>query len=696
MANPQVTVTPNNALFWNYTKSILKLTFIFLLIGSLWRALFLILFSHPLDELKNNFIDVFRAFVLGFRFDLTVLGYTHIIPFLIFLVLALLSPWVKIGNLLNKFLRWYYVFFLFLILFVEVIDLYFFRFYNDHINVLIFGMFEDDTIALLKTFYHNYPIFWFMGGCGLAIYILMKYLKKIFPDQEGFPQAYISTPIFQILRVGFFTFILFFVNGLAARGSLGMFPLTEMDTAISKSEFINQLNFNSMHALSRAIKLKTQQNESWDSNIVHLGYSSNFKQAYADFFNLNLNQIPNDPNALLTHKTAKNIWAEKTKPHVLVFILESFGAYWLQWNSEEFDLMGGLKKHFEQDTYTPYFLSATGATIGSLGAMISGLPHRPISEFLTESPYLQVRLSTSPARVFKQAGYHTRFIYGGNTGWRDANKFAKFQGFDSVEGEQDIPTNGKKHDWGVYDEDLWSYLKTTLENAKTPEYILVLTTTNHPPYELPDTYQPKTLKIPDVLNQRITENHELALKRFQTYRYANQKFSEFMDWLKSSSIKDRAVVAATGDHTFWLINFSEQEFFQKGAVPFYLYTPDAIKVKFPQPTFGSHPDIFPTLYNLTLSETEYDSLAQNLLDPNHENYAYNFQKFVTHPNGGVFFTNVNEPRFLKWEPGFSLLSLSTANPDTERIFKKYKSMMAIIDYYLYSQKRKQEHENSSR
>ncbi len=161
------------------------------------------------------------------------------------------------------------------------------------------------------------------------------------------------------------------------------------------------------------------------------------------------------------------------------------------------------------------------------------------------------------------------------------NKFAFAQGFDTVEGEGEMADvlGGlkEKHDWGVYDEDVFDYLFKTLSEASQPQYILTMTTTNHPPYQLPSSYKSPPLKVPAELKNRLIVDAGLAQKRFATYRYSSDKLAEFISRIKNSPLKDKVILAVTGDHTFWIVNFTEQELLQKGSVPFYIYTPAAIR-----------------------------------------------------------------------------------------------------------------------
>jgi len=682
---------------WLYLKRILIVNAVFIALGFLWRLAFMLVFGNS-QELSSLKKDVLHAFVLGARFDSTVLFYVNAIPFLI-LFLASLVAFVPVlrpvlNTLFSKFARFlvpYYTAMLFLVTFISAVDFGFYSFYQDRINVLIFGFFTDDTTALVKTIWRNYPMVWIFLGLAVFAWGLWKGLKINFTQgREWFPwnTRTVSYPVFVL-----FFFAVFLLNGVGARGSLGLFPLSEMDTGISKSIFINHLCFNGTRALTRAMELKAQQKSQWDSNLRHYGYGDNYRQAFADFYNIPVEKVPEDPLLLMRHKTAKNEWAEKTRPHVVILVMESLGAYWFKYQDKNFDLIGDFRKHMHEDTYLSHFLSSTNATIGSLSCLMIGSPQRPISEFLTESEYLQVPFRSSPARVFKEAGYKARFLYGGNPGWREVNKFAVMQGFDTVEGESEMAEGlgglKEKHDWGVYDEDVFDYVYKTLSEAKEPQFVLTMTTTNHPPYQLPASYHGPELTAPAELKNRLIGDTALAEKRFRTYRYSTDKLAAFLTRLKNSPLKDKVIVAVTGDHTFWIVNFSEQELLQKGSVPFYLYTPAAIRKKLDPAAFGSQADIAPTLYNLALSEKEYDSLGRNLFNQGGD-FAVNASNLIVDRSGGVLAAGQSQNDVaLDWQGDYERLVAGENTEQKKLLARKYKSLMGVLDYYFMKEKKDQ-------
>ncbi|NUN06492.1 MAG: LTA synthase family protein, partial [Bdellovibrio sp.] len=316
---------------WLYIKRILIVNATFLVVGFFWRLAFLFYYgkSAELATLKG---DVLHAFILGTRFDSTVLFYVNAIPLLLLLLLSALSfrggPRFVLDKVFKNFALFlvpYYTLMLFIVNYISAVDFGYYSFYQDRINVLIFGFFTDDTIALIKTIWRNYPMAWISLALFLFVYLLWKGLKINFTQgKEWLPGRVqkISYPVFVL-----FFFVIFVVNGVGARGSLALFPLSEMDTGISKSIFVNHLGFNGVRAFARAMELKALQTSKWDSNLKHFGYEENFAQAFADFYQIPVTDVPADPIELLKQKSPRNEWAAKNKPHVIILTMESLGSY---------------------------------------------------------------------------------------------------------------------------------------------------------------------------------------------------------------------------------------------------------------------------------------------------------------------------------------------------------------------------------
>lgn len=667
--------------FKKWLFKILGLNLIFVLIMSGFRV-FSLIYYGPQDLLQKHMDELGSAFILGLRFDWSILSYFASIPLLILITLFFLKS-ETLYQSVSKFLIGYFTVSFIFISAVLAIDTAYYSYFYDHLNILVFGLIDDDTWALLKIFWKNYPLIWILVFTLIYFYLVYRLSKKIlrpFYLKQNFKRY----PLFYmpVLSLSAIVFI-----SLSARGSLGLFPLGQTDAVISSHPFINHLAFNGVHALYRTFKIRKTQATSWNANLKYFGYETP-AQAFQDY--LGLPDIDNDNLLQLLEQKSTPLGGVKNKPHVLIIMAESFGSYYLDFQTLDFDLLGRFKRHTEEDLFFKNMLPSHQGTIGSISSLMVNAPQRPLGAFLTESKYLQIPIRSSPAQLYKQNGYVTRFIYGGNTGWRDIHKFARFQGFDHVEGDVDIEKNigpiSEKHDWGIYDEHVYKHVQKILTESKTPQFILILTTTNHPPYETPSHYS-ASLKIPQKLVSQLTTDQKTVDARFKVYRYATDMLGSFMDWLKSSAVAHNTLVAVTGDHSFMLSPLSDTQLLGPWTVPFYLYIPkEILTAPTPEIQFASHMDILPTLYSLSLPNVSFISFGKNLLStPPNEQFSLHANQIAANSAGALQIRSKTSTQYFEWKDPNTLSPLSEPSEDLLKLEKKYRGLMGLLDYYFESE-----------
>ncbi len=229
-------------------RSLLSLNAIILASMSLFRIVFLLYFGTFTNTLSFP-LSVVKALVLGVRFDAVIIAYINSI-----VVVGFALVWFTDNqNLQKKFLSallYYYVTLYSLVFFILCIDFGFYSYFQNHINILIFGIVEDDTHALLTTIFQNYNVPLFLTGISaqcIALFFLCRYFIRTLKTQliQRENRSLLS-------KIG----LLFFFIGLdilLARGSVTMYPLGMMNTEISSNVFINKLPVNGVFALKEAL-----------------------------------------------------------------------------------------------------------------------------------------------------------------------------------------------------------------------------------------------------------------------------------------------------------------------------------------------------------------------------------------------------------------------------------------------------------
>ncbi len=673
----------HNIAFSAVYKTVLRLLLlngIFLFLMSLSRLGFLLYFGD-LASLGAQYLYVLKAFVMGFRFDLSVVAYINTI-----VTLSLLASWsLKRDVYFNywlSFAKIYYFLMFSAVFLVITVDFGFYSYFQNHINILFFGIFEDDTKALFSTILENYNIALVLAGYALMFFVVYVISDRSlsglkWPHRENgklYPLPY---------KIVFVALVLV-ANTLAARGSLAMFPLNAMDASISPNVFINKLAINGIHTLFNAVEFRIRENKGYDF-VKAMGYEGGENRAFADLLGVKDAKIPvNDPVLSLSRKTRLNRILNKEAPDVVIIMMEGFGSDLIKYNSPEFNVLGELKKHFDSDYVFYNFLSADVGTIGSLEALLLNIPKRPRSKPVTQSKYAFNKYRSAMALPFKNAGYETVFVYGGSAGWRGLDSFLPLAGFDAVDGQGSMEQSYLKNQWGVYDEFMFEHINKKLaEKTGRPKMIFALSTSNHPPYSLPPSYKQLPLKVTDGMAKTIAGDKELAKMRFATYQYSSQKLGEFITRVKRSKSGDNTIIAVTGDHNFWdVFEYDSSGYIGQYGVPLYIYYPKKFgRLKYNPDACGSHMDIMPTVYNLALSGAEYTALGSDMFDGAAYHFGANSEGFAVEGGAALkYFPDKGTVEFLRREK--RALSPSPETGRHTELLKRYKASLAVADYML--------------
>jgi phosphoglycerol transferase MdoB-like AlkP superfamily enzyme len=490
------------------------------------------------------------------------------------------------------------------------------------------------------------------------------------------------------------TFI--FLSGLIilvffARGNFSRLPLSIEDAHISSVDFINKVAINGPLSLNRTIKIRKTFGKDNFNYLKKFGFST-IDEVFQIVFGRNFDRKLKLSEQLI-NKTDYNEFLEKNPPHVVLVVMESFGNYWNPYHSGNFNILGTLKDKFDEGLFFKNFISSENGTIGSVVSLATNQVIRPGARFLSESEFMKTPLGSAGHLPYRAKGYQTHFVYGGKLGWRDLGKFLRLQNYDQLWGADEIKESLPElqnlspeelgNEWGIFDEYLYRFIEMKLKTSKTPQFFYVLTTTNHPPFEYPITYKPFKIDLSSNFLEKLTVREDLARKRFEGLQYANQKMSEFIDGIQNSAFKNNTVIALTGDHSFWISKgVGEDEEFQRFSVPFYISLPENLKPTTYDPeAFGSHEDIFPTLYHLTLSDQEFISFGENLLSGNSS--AINSSGLIANKEGAY-----HHGKYWKWE-GSRFKRLSPASENKNLLYlKKYReALITLTDLYLKEQKK---------
>lgn len=572
------------ALIYQWIKDVQLFLFILVTL-QVFRLILIGTFHAQVTEWRLD--ELVRVLFTGLRFDISTAA-TWVLPTFL---LSLLTTVFAVGNGIARLRRGIGYFYACLAMFAFGADLVFFSEYNDQFNQHIFGLFHDDTKAILITIWKDYHPIPVLLAVAVATWISLRAMRAwlthtpawlaALPRTRGFARRFAVT-------LGLFLF----VAAMARGGTLWGEPILLKHAFVADNLFLNRSVINPFTAFAQAVETKVR------AELAGGGGSFWAEDDLAGAVRVvrELRGLPADPDGPdLDANLRLTARGSATPPrHVFLILLESHDGWTVLPEYRHFGLSPRLSALAERGVYFRNFLPSASGTIGSMNALITGLPETGLNinyETMSVRPY-----PSAVAETFRRMGYRTRFFYGGYLGWQRLDSFALAQGFDEVWGggsmvTKDTPTN----EWGVADQYLFDFVRDTVKDD-TPSFNFILTTSNHPPYDLDLEALGFPLKeLPAPL--RATKSDSLRV--LGHLWYTDRELGRFV--AEEERRLTRPLFAITGDHTTRLqIQFPGDSVFEQVGVPFVLYGPDVLGgLQGERHTAGAHIDILPTLYELS-------------------------------------------------------------------------------------------------
>lgn len=629
-----------------------------LLILSCFRAFFLFHYGKGLETLTVD--ACLPALFTGLRIDAKWLCLS-LAPALLFF---LLSAWKPFFYKYSVVLAWLGFFCMVLL---DAVNFGFFDFYKTPINPIVFGFFQDDTDAILKTLWSDWPVLTYALVI-LAATCLPFFFARLLPTKK---EGHVSSFFITVLAIASVLLTAFLI-----RGSLGKFPLRQEDFAVSKINLINASVPNGAAALYEAGK-------AW-RNFQIKGTPA---QALTKFGYQNLQEAEKDLPQRKVSSTQLRF-----RPNVVFVVMESMGGdVFNSHDSELNNTLGALETALQDAVVFRKGVSIENGTFPSLEGLIFDTPLSPISQ----SSYGRKKLSFSQVRAFKEAGYHTVFLTGCPEPWRQINDTFKLYGFEEIYGQAAIAEkfpNAEKSPWGIDDKWMFQYAESLLKESEgtgRPLFLMMLSTTNHPPFKIPGNSEVKHVdvnQLPAIVNKESSYDGNLETM-LKTYQYAANALGSFVLDLQKRGWLKNTIVAATGDHNSRLNYQTEGNWHHVFRVPIMFWLPDAkLKAAADPQKWVAHRDIIPTLLALAAGKQLGADKGRNLFAKGIEDGAVSFigwsgEGFVIGQPGMVTL-NGQKLGCYDWQKDDKLAKTDHCSPEQEKMGKAARAQRAISEYIV--------------
>lgn len=564
----------------------------------LFRITFILLYQEDINA-TLSFVDYANTFFMGFRFDITVISYFLILPFLSLYILIPLKKG-KIAVIIRKVFQ---SVFILTSAIITVVDINYYKEYQDQFNHFMFMGLYDDQKAVLQTIISDYhPI-----RNGFFVLLLVFVLFKIFKHYENKTKIYtfLNSFQFKFRNLAFkILALLLFIGSI--RGSYTEYPVRRFYAAVSPDNFVNKTIINPFRALNYAISDYNEINKNYDKNPfgeVPTSVKNNFETI----------------NQLLQKETNGLIKLEETPEQIFLVVMESYDSWPLMEKYKDLNISNNLREIRDKGINFSNFLPAANSTMNSLAAIISGIPYCGINMSKIGA------LNSYPSSIFEQfkkLGYETNIFFTVYSSWQNLGNFATKQGVDNV--YDGTSSGAKKGIWGINDEALFENVLNRIDTTKKSLNI-ILTMSYHTPYEEDVFAQGFMYKTKKDLPKKYQNNYDEDKMPFNVLGhlwYADKALGNFVK--KAEKKYSNSVFAFTGDHFGRRFINGKPTLYENSSVPFIIYGKKLQHLSEKKATPGSHIDITPTLLELVApKKTSFASFGNSLLNKNTVGIGYN-------------------------------------------------------------------------
>lgn len=459
-------------------------------------------------------VDDFQSFLLlllgGLRIDLSLLAMIVAIP-------LLLTPWLNQSQRTRTAVTWWYRVWWLLIIFMELVTPEFIAEYDTRPNRLFFEYLvsPQEVGSMLLEGYLG-AIFAVLSLTCIAWLIGLRVIKPADSRND------IASNTGLRLAITLACFLLCFI---AARGTLQHRPINPALVAFSDDNLVNVLALNSLYSTAYALYSLRHESDA-GKRYGKLAETEVIKLVRTE---AGLNANPGDPEHPSFHHQQPAMHPT-SPPNLVIIVEESLGARYvgaLQGKdlTPNLDALANEGWWFEQ-------LYATGTrSVRGLEALVTGFFPTPARAVL-KLPRAQRNFFTL-ADYLGQNGYHSRFVYGGESHFDNMKTFFLGNGFREI---HDLPTfshPGYVGSWGASDEDMFNELDRLLSSDKQPTFTLAFSVSNHSPWEYPEGR---------VATQGAPQSRDNAI------RYADWALGQFFARARRSRYWDNTVFLVVADH----------------------------------------------------------------------------------------------------------------------------------------------------
>lgn len=317
------------------------------------------------------------------------------------------------------------------------------------------------------------------------------------------------------------------------------------------------------------------------------------------------------------HKTkdvlSSFIEAGQDKPNIVVIVVEGLGGEFVNGNT-----YSGFTPYFDElaskSLYWENFVSTTGRSFGILPSLFGSLPYG-------EKGFLE--LTNIPSHlslisVLKSNGYYTSYYSGESSRFDRKINFLEYNGVDNLIDENKYgsdfiktESNAGGFSWGYPDSEIFRKTLSSFNVEKQPRLDIVMTLSNHEPFEFPgkENYMTKVDQMlkdsrkSEALKNQISNHRDI----FGCLLYTDDAIKGFMEAYSKRPDYNNTIFIITGDHR--LIPITQKDKLCRFHVPFLIYSPMLKKAESFK-SVSSHWDVTPSLLSYLMNNYKFKPIKE--------------------------------------------------------------------------------------
>lgn len=295
--------------------------------------------------------------------------------------------------------------------------------------------------------------------------------------------------------------------------------------------------------------------------------------------------------------------------NVVILILESFSSEHIGYLSHKKSFTPFLDSLFQHSLVFPGIANGK-RSIEGIPAILSALPTLSDESFLNGA-YAANQIEGIAASLHNQ-GYQTSFYHGGKNGTMSFDSYASSAGFENYYGKNEYP-NEEDYDghWGIWDEPYLQYFGIELSKEEEPFMAALFTLSSHHPYQIPEKYKGEFPKGDLEIQQAIA--------------YTDHSLKLFFNSIKDKEWYQNTLFVISSDHTSEGVSAAYQNSLGQFSIPIVFFAPgDTLLKTRSQKTLVQQTDIYPSVMHYLGIEDSFIAFGNSVFEDSSPDFALNF------------------------------------------------------------------------